>query len=128
MNCSGFKCASLDISQAFVQADEVAVADQIIGIHPDCIRLEGTHWNGQLVINSKTLEIEEMMHSPGGNLDFLFDDDLPDHQAVKTRKVISSGHGPYGFLIRRPLYGSRHAPLRWWLKLSSVVKRGDMFR
>ena len=121
----GFKCAPLDISQAFIQAEEVAIADQIIGIPPDCIRLEGNHWNGQMVINSKTLEVEEeTMHSPGQNLDFLFDDELPEHQSVKTRMAVTSGHGPYGFLIRRPLYGSRHAPLRWWLKLSSVMKKG----
>ena len=77
-----------------------------------------------MAINVKTLEVEEMMHSPGQNLDFLFDDELPEHQAVKTRTAVTSGRGPYGFLIRRPLYGSRHAPLRWWLKLSSVVKKG----
>ena len=43
---------------------------------------------------------------------------------MKTRIGVAHGHGPYGFLIRRPLYGSRHAPLRWWVKLSSVVKKG----
>ena len=123
-NSPGFTCASLDISQAFIQADEVADSDQVIGIPPDCIRLEGCAWNGQLMINSKTLEVEEMMHSLGQDRTFLYDEQTLEHQAVKTRVVESSGHGPFGFLVRRPLYGSRHAPLRWWLKLSSEMKKG----
>ena len=127
-NPPGVKCASLDISHAFIQADGVAVSDQIVGIPPDCLRLEGMHWNGQLLTNSKTLEVEETMHSPGQSANFQFDDELPEHQAVKTGIICARGHVPYGFLIGRPLFGSRHAPLRWWLKLPSVVKRVGTFR
>ena len=110
VNSHGFKCASLDISQAFIQADEVAVSDQIVGTPPGCIRLEGIHWDGQLLMNSKTLEVEEMMRPHGQTANFLLGDESQEHQAVKTRIISASGHGPYGFLIRRPLYGARRAP------------------
>ena len=52
-----FKCCSVDISQAFIQPDELPASAQIIAMPPDCVYLDSREWSGS-VFFSKTRQIE----------------------------------------------------------------------
>ena len=85
-----FQMRSLDVSQAFLQSDNLAESDRCIVIPPNMVKLP---WTGEL-------------HSPTVNLKNL---PPPTH----------------GFLILKPLYGTRDAPLRWFMKLrKSLLSKG----
>ena len=45
------------------------------------------------------------------------------HPETDLKKVRTSNHG---FLLLRPLYGSRDAPMRWFLKLSQILRSAGL--
>ena len=81
-----FDIHSVDVSQAFLQSDNLAESDRCIIIPPSMIPMP---WQGKL-------------HNPDVNIKML---PSPTH----------------GFLILRPLYGTRDAPLRWFIKLAKCL-------
>ena len=82
----GFSIVSMDISQAFIQADELNPRDQLLLSPPDCITLP---WNHTV-------------------------DTIPQ----KTRRL-----SPWVFRVLRPLYGMRESPLRWFIHISTSIRR-----
>ena len=81
-----FEIHSVDVSQAFLQSDNLAESDRCIVIPPVMVPMP---WKGEL-------------YPPETNL----------NQVPPPR---------HGFLILKPLYGTRDAPLRWFVKLPKVL-------
>ena len=53
---------------------------------------------------------------------FCFDSDGTRATSTKMRHANSHNAIFYAFLARRPLYGSRHAPRRWGVKLATIMR------
>ena len=64
VDMEGFCCGTVDVSQAFIQAEELAWADQAIGIPPECIIVREEKWNGAIVCDPKLGTVEELLHPP----------------------------------------------------------------
>ena len=67
--------------------------------------------------------VEELVRSPWGGNSISFDSGNSEHILVRNRGVDSNMGRNMPFLVHRPLYGSRRAPLRWWLTLASVLQK-----
>ena len=59
---------------------------------------------------------------------------LPWEKQVLTKIPNPKNYSPFGFLVRRPLYGLRESPLRWFSHISTSLRRhgyrqnrGDIF-
>ena len=116
--------ASIDISQAFVHADELTVEASAIGIPPDIISITDLLRNDATLCDSRPMVAEEMIRPPGYLIEKGLVFDLEDHLRVRKMGGPMGITNRFGFLIKRPLYGSRHSPLRWWVKLSTTTKQG----
>ena len=81
-----FSIVSMDISQAFIQADELNIRDQLLISAPECIVLP---WNQQVESNP-----------------------------TKQQKM-----SPWVLRVVRPLYGMRESPLRWFIHISTSIRR-----
>ena len=81
-----FELVSMDISQAFIQAAELNIKDQILVLAPDCIQLP---WAGVVVSNGSK-------------------------KPQMSRYVLK---------VIRPLYGLRESPLRWFIQISTTIRR-----
>ena len=81
-----FSIVSMDISQAFIQADELNSRDQLLLSAPECITLP---WDHQVDTNPQ-----------------------------KMKKL-----SPWVFRVLRPLYGMRESPLRWFIHISTNIRR-----
>ena len=103
------------------------IASQILAYLPDCVFLDGERWPGSIPPPIKGGIIEELVRSPWGENGLSLNSDDPEHAAVRKRNVDRSSGERFASLAQRPLYGSRHAPLRWWLKLASVLQK-DRYR
>ena len=124
VNSPGYVCDPLDIAQAFIQSGEVALSDQVIGTPPEFLHFDSEIWRGQLRLPGKEEAVGELAFPPSNHSTFAFGPESDQHQKVKTIIAPVRMSSPYGFLIRMPLYGSRHAPLRWWMKLPGIAKKG----
>ena len=78
---------ALDISQAFLQSENLRPEDRLVAIPPPMIRLP---WTGTL--------------------------------APPDTSLRSLPHSRRGFLLLRPLYGGRDAPMRWWITLPKRLR------
>ena len=55
VNGNGYMCSSADTSQAFAQADELAVGDRAIGIPPDSIVIADLAWEVAILCDSRSM-------------------------------------------------------------------------
>ena len=119
---SNFLRSAVDISQAFIQADVLHEKDQSIASLPDMISITDANWEGGIYPSTRENWVEELKNPPGKGAEFV--EPGEDEISSSIRKVqLGRGKYPkYGLLLRRPLYGSRDAPLRWWLRLSRAMR------
>ena len=102
----------VDISQAFLQADELAVAGKMITtvppfvILPDVNAMPKCPESGMPLVNEKDIKV------------LSFD----EYQRIPTEQKKSSFRRC--LVTHRPLYGGRDAPLRWFLRLASALRKG----
>ena len=92
MSGSGYLCSSMDISQAFVQAGELAVEDRAIGMPPESIVIADVDWEGAILCDSRPMETEEMIRPP----DYLLGKGMT--AILKNTNGCEKGMGP---MIRR---------------------------
>ena len=102
----------VDISQAFLQADEMAASDKLITsvppyvILPDPKKLPRCKDSGMPLVGEndiKILSFDEYQALP-----------IEDKRSTFKRCLVT----------HRPLYGGRDAPLRWFLRLASALRQG----
>ena len=99
----------VDISKAFTQSDYLSAEERLFAWLPTYIGINScTKWMGHIATDHKctTYEDNELKLHHGN----LFHD--------QSRRA--------GLILYRPLYGSRDAPYRWWLKISQAL-RGSGF-
>ena len=103
----------VDISQAFLQADELSWEDKMVTtvppyvVLPDPNRLHRCVDSGMPIVNEddlKVLTLEEYQKVP------------VEMKRSNFRRCL---------ITHRPLYGGRDAPLRWFLRIASALRKGD---
>ena len=102
---------TVDITKAFTQGDYVRKSDRCIAILPPYFFSESENWNGWISTGHSSVEVER---------DFV-SDSSPCKTEVKLLNDFSSSSKKWGLLLFRPLYGSRDAPLRWWLPIAACL-------
>ena len=105
VNHPGSFLGMIDISKAFTQSNYLNKSERIAAISPSFIGINDEEWLGHVATSHLVTDFE----SSAGSALVPFD----KFHALKRR---------YCLLLYRPLYGSRDAPLRWWLKLSSELQ------
>ena len=116
-------CATVGIRQAFLQSDVLPISSQILAYPPDCVFLDGEQWAGSIFPPMNDDVVDDLVRPHWGDNGVLFNSEDPEHADVRNRTVDRETGERFAFLAQRPLYGSRHAPLRWWLKLASVLQK-----
>ena len=94
----------VDISKAFNQSDYLHADERIFAWLPEYIGAHGEEWSGFVATDHKKQFFENA-----------------DLRKVPACDVVSGDR--YGILLYRPLYGSRDAPYRWWVKISQVSRQ-----
>ena len=108
----GLSLHMVDISQAFLQADELVDGDKMITtvppyvLLPDAGKLDKCPVSGMPIVNEKDLTV----------LDFETYQQIPmEKKRASFRRCL---------ITHRPLYGGRDAPLRWFLRLAAALRKG----
>ena len=95
----------IDISKAFAQSIYLHRSERVAAVFPPCIGVNDEKWLGHV----STSHVNGFYESSVGS-DLISSDAF--HKLAKRFLLV----------LFRPLYGSRDAPLRWWLKLSSELQ------
>ena len=101
---------TVDITKAFTQGDYVHSADRCIAVMPSYFASLSSSWEGWVATNLQATEFER---------------DFEDSEKTETQpaRFFSEVKAKWGLLLYRPLYGSRDAPLRWWLSISTCLRK-----
>ena len=110
VNNADFKFGMVDISRAFLQSSYLRQNDRSIALIPPYVRLNaGVNTQsccaGMVATSHRVVEFEDQKLQI-----------TPPKQRIE-RKV------RYGIKLYRALYGSRDAPLRWFLTISQILRK-----
>ena len=110
VNNLDFRLGMVDISQAFLQSSYIRKNDRVIALIPPYMKfIAGANgrpcWNGMVSTSHKIVEFEDQK------------------LRITAAGELKGARIQYGVKLYRPLYGSRDAPLRWFLTISQVLRK-----
>ena len=103
---------TVDITKAFTQSDYLAKNDRCLAVLPPYFQSHSSSWDGYIATNHLCTEYEGDGIGKNGERNV--------HVASRDtfdQKIV------WGLLLFRPLYGSRDAPMRWWISISTCLRR-----
>ena len=110
----GLSIFMVDISQAFLQADELSREDKLITTVPPYVLLPNP---------------DVLPRCPDSGMPIVSESDLKvmSYEEYQSLPLIQKRANFRRCLItHRPLYGGRDAPLRWFLRLASALRKGGV--
>ena len=108
----GLSLHMVDISQAFLQADELVDRDKLMTTVPPYVVLP---------------DIREMKKCPISGMAIVGEEDLTVLNWESYQKLspeMKKSNFRRCLITHRPLYGGRDAPLRWFLRLAAALRKG----
>ena len=116
VNQTNFCGLQVDVSNAFIQSHHLHPNGRLLAVLPPLIGLEGSSWTG-LIATSHQLTQFESGKAPSEGDEELRSKFKQMHSGIKSMAL------SHALLLFRPLYGSRSAPLRWYITVSSVLRK-----
>ena len=99
------KLGLVDISKAFTQSDYLHPDERLFAWLPSYIGVNSEKWAGDVAVDHKVSSFED------------------ENLTRIDSHAFDSTSQRFGLVLYRPLYGSRDAPYRWWMKISQVLRQ-----